>query len=166
MTYVVVNTIAHSVTYVTNNLLFCLEEIVKKSGLNPGKIADDWITLERGLSKWITSGHLETVTLEVYNPKSDALVGRWDFSIFYGWNGGSGNFWVDTDQIQYAIFKQGLWPSSCDYRIVVHTKPGRPDVTGWHGTSYRSTEGFIRQSVGTTVDASGLGAATAYYRRR
>lgn len=153
----------HSVTYVTNNLLYCLQEIIKKSGLDPSKIADDWTNLERGLSTWITTRDLETVTLEVFNPRTDALVGRWDFSIAYGWTDGSGAFWIDTDQIRYAIQKQGLWPSTCDYRVVVHTKAGRPDVSGWSSTTYRSTAGFVRQSIGTTVDASGLGAGATYY---
>ncbi len=164
-TFVAVNTYTHSVTYVTNNLLYCLQEIIKKSGLDPSKIADDWTNLERGLSTWITTRDLETVTLEVFNPRTDALVGRWDFSIAYGWTDGSGAFWIDTDQIRYAIQKQGLWPSTCDYRVVVHTKAGRPNVSGWSSTTYRSTAGFVRQSIGTTVDASGLGAGATYYRR-
>jgi len=30
----------------------------------------------------------------------------------------------------------------------------------------RSTEGFIKQSLGTTIEHSGLGAAASYYRKR
>lgn len=165
-TFVTVNTYAHSVTFVANNLLLCLQEIVKRSGLDPGRIAGDWVVLERGLARWLETMHLETVTLEVFNPRTDGLIGRWDFSISYGWTDGSEAFWVDTDQIQYAILKQGLWPSSCAYGVVVATKPGRPDVPGWSSTTYRSTDGFVRQSIGTTLDATGLGAAAAYYRRR
>lgn len=164
-TFVAVNTYTHSVTYVANNLLMCLQEIVRRSGLDPGKIATDWVVLERGLAKWLETQDLESVTLEVFNPKTDDLVGRWDFSLQYSWSGGGGAFWVDTDQIQYAIRKQGVWPSSCGYRVIAHTKPGRPDVAGWSSTTYRSTEGFVRQSIGTTLDASGLGAAATYYRR-
>jgi hypothetical protein len=164
-TFVAVNTYTHSVTYVADNLLLCTQEIVKRSGLDPSKIANDWGVLERGLSTWLRTRDLVTVTLEVFNPRTDGLIGRWDFSISYGWTDGSGAFWVDTDQIQYAIRKQGLWPSSCSYRIVVDTKPSRPDVPGWSKTTYRSTNGFVRQSIGTTLDASGLGAAATYYRK-
>lgn len=164
-TFVAVNTYTHSVTYVANNLLFGLQEIIKKSGLDPGRIAEDWVVLERGLSTWLGTRDLEAVTLEVFNPITNGLVGRWDFSIAYGWSDGSGAFWVDTDQIQYAIRKQGLWPSSCAYGVVVATKPGRPDVPGWSKGTYRSTAGFVRQSIGTTMDASGLGAAATYYRK-
>ncbi len=130
-TFISVNTYTHSVTYVASNVLMCLQEIIRRSGLDPGKIATDWVVLERGLSRWLETQHLETVTLEVFNPRTNELVGRWDFSISYAWTGGSGAFWVDTDQIQYAILKQGMWPSSCAYRVIASTKPGRPDVQGW-----------------------------------
>lgn len=164
-TFVAVNTYTHSVTYVTNNLLYCLQEIIKKSGLDPSRISDDWTVLESGLSTWLGTRDLEAVSLEVFDPQTDDLVGRWDFSIAYGWTEGSGAFWIDTDQIRYAIQKQGLWPSSCAYRVVVDAKAGRPEVPGWSNTTYRSTAGFVRQSIGTTLDASGLGAAATYYRK-
>jgi Bacterial HORMA domain 2 len=166
-TFVIVNTYTHSVTYVANNLLLCLQEIIKKSGLDPGKIAEEWVTLERGIATWLETEHLTSLRLEVFDPRTDDLVGRWDFTISYGWAGGSGSFWVDTAQIEYAIRKQGLWPASCNYEIIVTTKPGRLDVPGWTNLTYtRSTDGFVRQSIGTTLDAGGLGAATTYYRRK
>lgn len=165
-TFVTVNTYTYSVTYVANNVLMCLKDIIRRSGLDPDKLTSDWPVLERGLAKWLETKHLETVTLEVFDPRTDALVGRWDFEISYGWSGGTGTFWVDTDQIKYQILKQGLFPSSCEYAVKVHNKAGRPDVAGWCAATYRSTDGFIRQSIGTTLDASGLGAAATYYRKR
>jgi hypothetical protein len=164
-TFIAVNTYAHSVTFVANNLLLCLQEVIKASGLNPARIAADWTVLEAGLARWLETGHLEAVSLEVYDPTTDNLVGRWDLAIAYGWTGGTGVFWIDADQIKYAIQKQGHWPSSCAYRVLADTKPGRPDVPGWSGTAYRSTAGFVRQSIGTTMDAAGLGATAAYYRK-
>ncbi len=164
-TFVRVNTYTHSVTFVANNLLLCLQEIVRRSGLDPDKIAADWVVLERGIARWLDTRDLETVTLEVFNPTTNRLVDRWDFTIAYGWTGGTGGFWVDTDQIRYAILKKGVVPSTCNYCVVAQTKPGRPDVPGWSATTYRSTTGFIRQSIGTTLDASGLSAGAAYYRR-
>jgi len=38
-------------------------------------------------------------------------------------------------------------------------------VIGWSKTSGRSTDGMIRQSLGTTIEHSGLGARTSYLRR-
>ncbi|HEV7486318.1 MAG TPA: HORMA domain containing protein [Thermoanaerobaculia bacterium] len=166
-TFVAVNTYTHSVTFVANNILMCLQDIVRRSGLNPEKIASDWEVLERGLAKWLQTQHLQTVTLEVNDPRMNVLIHRWDFSITYAWSGGSGGgFWVDTDQIRYFILKQGLAPSAADYRIIVDNKPGYPEVLGWGAATYLSTEGFVRQSIGTTMDAAGLGAAATYYRKR
>jgi Bacterial HORMA domain 2 len=165
-TFVVARAYSHSVTYVAGKLLQCLQDIVKGSGLDPSKISMEWVVLENGLSVWLKTEDLRAVTLEVFTPRTYDLVGRWDFTIVYTWTEGSENFWVDTDQIYYAIRKQGLWPSDCDYRIIADTKLGRPDVEGWSSTTYRSTEGFVRQSIGTTLDASGLGATATYYRRK
>ena len=69
-TFVAVNTYTHSVTYVTDNILRSLQDIVRLSGLDPARIADDWTVLERGISTWIESKHLETIVLEVYNPST------------------------------------------------------------------------------------------------
>ena len=164
-TFVAVNTYTYSVTFVANNILMCLQDVVRLSGLDPGKISTSWRTLETGIARWLETKHLETVTLEVFHPSTQGLVGRWDFSIAYGWNGGGGTFWVDTEQIKYAIRKQGVWPSTCDYEVIVHNRPGRPNVDGWGSTSYRATDGFVRQSIGTTMDASGLSAGATYYRK-
>ena len=58
-----------------------------------------------------------------------------------------------------------IWPSMCDYRVVVTNKDGAPSVSGWSSTTLRSTDGFVRQSIGTTIGASGLGSSTGYWRK-
>jgi excinuclease ABC subunit A len=75
-TFVVVNTYTHSVTYVADKMLHSLHQIIRESGLSPEKLTEDWNTLQRGISTWLSTGHLETVTLEVFDPNTDALVGR------------------------------------------------------------------------------------------
>lgn len=160
-----VRSYTHSVTYVAENILRSFKEIIRQSGLDPAQLADDWEVLHNGLKTWIDSGHLEKVVLEVYNPKTDALVGRWDVEIVYAYTDGSGAFWTDTDAIRYAIQKSGAYPSSCRYQIKVTTKPGRPNVMGWGPATFRSTSGFVEQSIGTTVEASGLGGGFSYYRK-
>jgi hypothetical protein len=163
-TFVAVNTYTHSVTYVTNKLLLTLQSIIRLSGLSPEKIANDYDVLERGIKTWLETQDLTDVVLEVFNPRTDALIGRWDLAIQYGFVG-DGSFWVNTDDIRYHIQKAGVWPSTCDYRVVATTKPNRPDVPGWSGTTFRSTEGFVKQSIGTTVDGSGLSVGTGYWRK-
>lgn len=162
-TLVRVNTYTHSITYVTDKILMSLKDIIVRSGLSPEKMTDDWPVLERGVKRWLETEDLTDLVLEVFNSTTDKLIGRWDFTIYYGF-AGEGTFWVDTDDLYYHIRKSGCWPSTCSYRIVVITKPGRPDVAGWSSTTLRSTDGFIRQSIGTTIDGSGLSASTGYWR--
>jgi hypothetical protein len=46
-TAVIVNTYTFSATYVTDNILRTLEDIVRDSGLDPSKIADERVVLTR-----------------------------------------------------------------------------------------------------------------------
>lgn len=165
-TCVVVNTFTHSVTYVTDNILRSMQDIVRQCGLDPSKIAAQWDVLERGVKKWIETADLEQLILEVYNPKTDALIDRWDFEIFYGHFDGNGSFYVDTEQIKYAIKKTGVWPEDANYRIVADTKAGRPDVPGWVKTRLRSTDGFVKQSFGTNIEGAGLSANAGHWRQK
>jgi hypothetical protein len=165
MTTVAVNTYTHSVTYVADNILKSLKDIIRLSGLDPSSFVTDWNLYLRGITTWMNSGHLERIVLEIYNPKTDALVGRWDVEIAYGWTSGDGSFWTDTEQVKYAILKAGLAPSDARYRLVVDRKTGWTAVDGWTNTHYRSTAGMVRQSLGTTVEHSGLGANSAYWRK-
>lgn len=165
-TYVSVNVYTHTVTYVTDKMMSSLAVIIRRSGLDPEKLHDDWHVIERGLKKWIETQDLERLILEVFNPRTDVLVGRWDFDIYYGFGSeDDGSMWLDPDAVKYAIKKYGLNPSGCDYHIVATTKPGRPDVPGWSKTTLRSTDGFTRQSVGTIIGAAPLGTGVAYWRK-
>ncbi len=163
-TFVSVNTYTHSVTYVTDKMLTSLKDIIRLSGLSPEKLVNEWEVLDRGIKTWLATQDLQRVHLEVYNPSTGKLVGRWDFELYYGFSG-DGAFYVDADAINYHIIKAGQWPSSCEYRIVLNTKPGCPDVEGWSTTTMYSTAGFIKQSIGTTIDGSGLSAGTGYWRK-
>jgi len=165
MSAVAVFSYTHSVTYVTDNILKSLKDILVLSGLDPQKLSNDWGVLHAGIKRWIETQHLESVTLEIYDPSTDALVFRWDISVVYTWALDAGTFWTDTDQLRYAIKKAGLAPSQAKYAVKVHNKEGRPEVDGWTTTSYRSTDGMVRQSLGTTIEHSGLGANTSYWRK-
>jgi len=165
MTSVVVNTYTHSVTYVADNILKSLKDIIRLSGLDPTNFVGEWESNLRATRTWLGSGDLQKVVLEIYDPASDELIKRWDIDIAYGWSGGDGTFWTDTDQLRYAIRKAGVAPINAKYRLVLENKPGRPDVPGWSPTTYRSTEGMVRQSLGTTIEHSGLGANTSYLRK-
>jgi hypothetical protein len=164
MSGVAVYSYTHSVTYVADNILKSFKDIIRLSGLDPGKLVESWAVLMRGITAWLASGHLERVVLEVFNPANNALVGRWDIDIVYG-AVGDGSFWTDTDQIKYHILKAGLLPSQAGYRLVLRTMPGSPHVDGWCDTEFRSTAGFVRQSLGSTIEHNGLGGSVAYWRK-
>lgn len=164
MTTVAVNTYTHSVTYVADNILRSLKDIIRLSGLDPSHLASDWDTNMRALKTWLESQHLERVVLEVFNKKTGALIVRWDVDIVYSWQGGGG-FWTDTDQLKYHIRKAGVAPSDASYEIKMKNKPGRPDVAGWGTGSYRSIDGFVRHNLGSTIDHNGLGGSAAYWRK-
>jgi len=169
-TTVQVNTAVYATTHVATNLLRSVRAIIKGCGLDTSRIRDQWEVLELGVSTWLASGHLRALTLEVFDPRrraGDDLVGRFDFTIDYGYYpDGDGDLWFDPDAVAYAIRKQGSIPSECDYRLITDNAPGRPAVSGWSSTTYRSTAGFTRHAIGTTTGGGALGANLAYYTRR
>lgn len=166
-TAVHVNTTTYATTHVATNMLGSIRSIIKGSGLNPDLLRDQWATLEHGLATWLASRHLRTVTLEVYDPdkRPTGLAGRFDFTISYGYySGGDGDLWLDPDAVTYAIRKNGSFPARCQYRIVVDNAAGRPEIPGWTTTTYRSTAGFTRHTIGTALGGGSLGAGLSYYR--
>ena len=165
MTAVATYSYTHSVTYVADNILKSLKDIIRLSGLDPAKLASSWDSNMRALRTWLNSGHLQRVILEIYHPDTNALLTRWDVDVVYSWSSGDGNFWTDTEQLKYHIRKAGVSPSQAGYRLLMDNKDGRPDVEGWATTSYRSTDGMVRQSLGSTIEHSGLGASAAYWRK-
>lgn len=165
MTTVTVNIYTHSVTYVADNILKSMKDIIRLSGLDPSNLVDGWSSKMTALQTWLQSRHLETVVLEIYDQYTDALIGRWDIDVVYTTGSGDGGFWTDTEQIRYHVGKAGIAPSQAKYRFLLQNKAGRPDVNGWGPAEYRSTDGFVRHSLGSTVEHNGLGGSAAYWRR-
>jgi hypothetical protein len=168
-TSVYANSNAHTITHVASGLITGLRRIVKESGLDPALMHTNWSVLENGAAAWLASGHLRALVLEVYDPSrpnGSDLVGRFDYTIDYGYYpDGDGELWLDPESVSYAVRKAGVHPSRCSYRFVADTAPDRPDVVGWSSTSFRSTTGFTRHSVGTAIGGGSLGAGLAYYAR-
>ena len=154
----------HTVTYLAGKLLLSLQLIIQKSGLSPARLIGDWSTYDRGITTWLASGDLQLISIEVFNPHAMALIGRWDLSVEYGAD--EDGFWFDPDDIAYEIKKCGVWPSTCDYSIKVTNRPGRPDVFGWAPCSFLSTDGMVRQSIGTMISSNGIRASAAYWRNQ
>ena len=164
MTSVAVNIYTYSVTCVADNILKSMKDIVRLSGLDPTNLADDWPSNMLAIQTWLYSGHLEIVVLEIFHPITGALVGRWDIDVIYTTGLGDGGFWTDTEQIKYHVRKAGLAPGEARYRLLLQNKPGYTPVDGWGPGQYRSTQGFVRHSLGSTIEHYGLGASAAYWR--
>ena len=165
MTSVAVNTYAYSVTYVADNILKSMKDIIRLSGLDPTNLVESWASKMLAIQTWLHSGHLETVVLEIFDPRTGALVGRWDIDVIFTTGLGDGGFWTDTEQIKYHVRKAGLAPGEAKYRLLLQNKPGHTPVVGWGPTQYRSTKGFVRHSLGSTIEHYGLGASAAYWRQ-
>ncbi len=166
MTTVSTYSYTHSITYVAGNILKSLKDIIRLSGLNPSRFVENWSSYMLAVKTWLTTEDLQRVILEVYNPSTNKLIIRWDIDIVYGWSSGDGSFWTDTDQLRYAILKAGVLPSLAEYTLLLQTKSGRVDVPGWSRGSSRPTDGFVKQSLGSTVEHSGLTAQAGYWRSR
>lgn len=166
MSAVAIYSFVHSVTYVSDNILKSLKDIIVLTGLDPSQFVRDWESNHRAIRTWLESQHLECVTLEIYNPRTNEPLVRWDIDVVYSWSPGDGSFWTDTDQLRHAIERKGLRVSEAKYDLKLRNKPGRPAVDGWGPCSYRSTDGMVRQSLGSTIEHNGLGAQTSYWRSR
>lgn len=153
----------HSIAYATDKMLRSMKDIVTGSGLDPDKLLNQWPVLERGVRTWLESGHLSRLTLEVFDPGTDKLVHRWDLDVDYESRDGQIP-WADPQEIRYHIEKAGKIAASCGYRFIVTNKDGRPDVEGWSKCDFRSTDGFVRQAIGTAISTEAVGVRAAYYR--
>lgn len=159
-----VNTHSHSVAYVTDQMLRSLRSIITWTGLDPKQFVDEWASYELAVRTWLDSQHLQTVVIEITNT-SGGLATRWDFSVDYGYGSGDGSMWADTQALKFAIAKAGVQPSECKYSISLLTKPGKSSVAGWGTGTLLSTDGFTKQSVGTTIGTHTIGTQASYYRK-
>lgn len=165
MTTVITYSRTNSVTYVADNILKSLKDTIRLSGLDPANFVDDLASYMLAVKTWLESEHLKKVILDIYDPKNDDLIMRWDMDVQYSWSAGDGNFWTDTDMLKNAIRKAGVAPCHAKYEIRLRTRPGRPYVPGWSKCDSRSTAGMVRQSLGSTIEHNGLAAAAAYWRK-
>ena len=151
------------VTHFTDKMLMLLGNIIRDSGLSMSKFTNDRSILERGLKTWLASGHLRTVTLEIFKPGTRELIRRWDLE----WDkceAAEIGFWVDVADIKYHLRKSGVLASDCPYRFIVDTVPGEPHVDGFSSTTYSDTSGLKQYSIGTTISGGSYGTRTSYWK--
>ena len=164
-THVGVNTFTHSVTHVTEEIIRSLKQIIRASGLSVDGLLNSWPNVENAIHTWLSSRHLQRVTLEIFYPGINTLAVRWDFDISYSYGrDDDGSIWADADAIRFAILKSGAIPSHCKYEFKI-LAPGGAAVPNWGPGSYRSTAGFAQHSIGNTIGANSLGTSCSYWRK-
>ena len=152
-TAVHVNTTTYAATHVATNMLGSIRSIIKGSGLNPDLIRDQWATLEDGIATWLASRHLKAVTLEVYDPGKRAQRLRRPVRLHH--------------RLRLLPRRRRRPVARPRHRCVHHPqerllprpaastgssstpRPATPTIPGWAATTYRSTAGFTRHTVGT-----------------
>ena len=65
-TSVRVNTYTHSITFLTDKLLLSLKQVIAGIGLDTSKFMNSWVTTQLAISTWLKSGHLQSITVEIY----------------------------------------------------------------------------------------------------
>jgi len=168
MSTVYVGSTTHTTTYVATNLLRSVRLLVTAAGLDPTKFVSTWSQWEDGIAHWLSQQGLSALVLEVFDPNraGNDLVGRFDFTLSYAY-GGDGDMWIDPDIIEFTIKKSGSYPSLCKYRLVATTTAFAtdPPTGSWVDATFRSTDGFSKHSVGTSVAGGATSASLSYYRK-
>ncbi|HEY3252168.1 MAG TPA: HORMA domain containing protein [Ignavibacteria bacterium] len=165
-TRVAVYTYANSISYVSDKILWSMRKLITMIGLDPINLVSEWSLLDKGLQTWLRSRHLVGATIEIYNKTRGSFVGRWDFDIDYTYNSGDdGEFTTDAQLIKNAIAKNVTDVKNCSYDIIFRNKPGYPKVPGFVSCNLRSTQGYVRQSLGTSISTNYLGAQLNYWRK-
>lgn len=162
-TSVVTFTDTHAVTFVTDNMLDSMLEIIKETGLNPDKFVKQRNVYTNGVNAWLESRDILSMVLEVIRPVADELIRRWDIDIHFSEDGGDGTFSVDIEKLKLAIYDAGEEPWTAQYRVVVCTRPGAPKVPGWETTSLSSTTHLSREEIGDTIVAGGIKASAVVW---
>jgi Bacterial HORMA domain 2 len=154
----------HSITFLSDNLRNTLREVIREYGIGPDKLMQDWVTIERGIKVWLTSGHLNSVVVEFYKPGSSVASARWDFPTGYEGSGVDDDMWMDKAYLRQLIAKSARPTLDCTYRIILSVKPGAQAVDGFSPCTYLSTGNLAARSAGTVIATSHMTAAAVYWR--
>lgn len=160
-----IDTKAYSVSFLADKLMHSVKEIIRESGLDPTKLARQWTTLERGIGRWLTSQDLLKVSVEIYHPKKNRLVGRWDMDIIYAYDG-DGTLGCNLNPIRQLIEQEGTVPEQCDYRVLIVAKEGAEDVIGWDDLDSCDAGEVRPKRLGHLLWAGDMAVDYSYWRKK
>jgi Bacterial HORMA domain 2 len=155
----------HSITFLSDNLRNTLREVIHAYGISPDRLMQDWLTIERGIKRWLETGHLKSVVVEFYKPGSSVASARWDFPAGYEGSGADDDMWRDKAYLRQLIAKSARPTLDCIYRITLSVKAGAPDVAGFSDTTFLSTGSLAAREAGTVIATRHMTAAAVYWRQ-
>jgi hypothetical protein len=155
---------AQTAIYVSDKMRNLLKVLVRNHGLDPQKLVDAWSDwIDRAVRTWLETGDLTAIVIEFHRFGASVASGRWDFPIRYDGNGVD-EMWVDRDFFEESFAKAERPPAGCSYRVLLATKPGRPDVPGVGPTEFLSLGGLVSREIGTVIATPDIMASARYYR--
>lgn len=155
---------AHSIVFLSDKLRNTLREVIRENGLDPGKLMQDWATIERGIRTWLATGHLENIVVEFYKPGAATASARWEFPIGYDGSGLDDDMWLDKNYLRQLIEKSARPTGDCTYRIVLCTGAGAPRVAGFTNCTFLSTGQLAARQAGTVIATGHMTAGATYWR--
>lgn len=165
-TYVHSTIYAHTqnIIFMSDNLQIALREVIRESGLNPEKLMQDWLTVDRGLRTWLATGDLTKVVVEFFRPGASIASARWEIPISYTGSGVDDDLWLDRAYLRQLIGKFARPSVDCSYRVILCTRPGAPKVDGFCDCTFLSTGPLVARSAGTVIATSTMLAGMTYWR--
>lgn len=156
---------AHTSVFAADNMRNILRDIINWSRLDATKLVDDWSgALEDAVRTWLGTSDLEQIILEFYVVGKEDAVARWDFPISYDGSGRDDDMWVAKEFVRRTIEKGQKPPANAIYRVVLISRPGRPDVPGMVATTLRGTNGLSGRLSGTAIATPDIMASLKYWR--
>lgn len=154
----------HSITFLTDNLLNILRELIRENGLSPERLMQDRTTIARGIRIWATSGHLTTVIVEFCRPGATVVDARWDLPVTYSGSGVDDDMWLDKNYLRQLIAKAKRPSADCSYRIVLRTSSGAEVVEGFSDCALLSTGQLAARQAGTVIATGHITAGITYWK--
>lgn len=154
----------HSITFLSDNLRNTLRDVIRENGLDPDKLIQNWVTIERGIRTWTESGHLTNIIVEFYRSGDREVTARWEFPISHSGSGVDDDMWLDRGYLLQLIAKARRPSSDSTYRVVLCTSAGSPAVNGFSDCTLLSTGQLSARQGGTVIATAHATAGATYWR--
>lgn len=165
-TSVRVNVQSRSIVFTANELHHLLMETVLAQGLPVDYLHRHLKLLIEGFATWMTGRWLKEIVLEVYDPPANQLVRCFELEIAYETQERAESFRTHMDKLKAQLARLKSLRPGCDYRVVVVTRDGAPDLPGWVKTHRMDTSHLMRREFGGVIDTAMIGVGMTYLGER